>query len=137
MIHGGFGYGVRNNGGLLMLDFMVAYELSIVNSYFMKREEHLITFKSRNTRIQIDYFLIRVNSRGLYRDCKVIPNECLVTQHRLFVMDVEIRSTIRKKRNVGIYKVKWWNLNGENVTNLSEKIKTEGKWRLEGDSNRI
>jgi len=52
-------------------------------------------------------------------------------------MDVEIRSTLRRKRTIGIYKVKWWNLNGENVTKLSEKIKTEGKWRLEGDSNRI
>ena len=29
------------------------------------------------------------------------------------------------------------NLNGENVTKLSEKIKTKGKWRLEGDSNSI
>jgi len=52
-------------------------------------------------------------------------------------MDVEIRSATRRKRTVGVYKVKWWNLSGENVTKLSEKIKTEGKWKLEGDSNRI
>jgi len=52
-------------------------------------------------------------------------------------MDVEIRSTLRRRRTVGVYKVKWWNLNGENVTKLSEKIKTGGKWRLKWDSNRI
>jgi len=42
-------------------------------------------------------------------------------------MDVEIRGAIRRKRNVGFYKVKWWNLNGENVTKLLEKAKIEGK----------
>jgi len=60
-----------------------------------------------------------------------------MTQHGLLVIDVEIRSTLRRKRTIGVYKVKWWNLNIENVTKLSKNIKTEGKWRLEGDSNRI
>jgi len=44
MVHGGLGYGVRNSGELSILDFAVAYDLSIVNSYFRKREEHLVTF---------------------------------------------------------------------------------------------
>jgi len=42
-------------------------------------------------------------------------------------MDVEIRSAIRRKRNVGVYKVNWWNLTNENVTKLSKKIKTKVK----------
>ena len=45
-VHGGLGYGVRNSAGVSILDFAVAYDLSIVNSYFWKREEHLVTFKS-------------------------------------------------------------------------------------------
>ena len=105
-----------------ILDFTVAYELAIVNSYFKKKEEHLITFKRGNTKTQIDYFLMRANSRRLCRDCKVISNECLTTQYKLLVMDAEIRSTLRRKRTVGVYKGKWWNINGENVTKLSEKI---------------
>jgi len=95
MVHGGFRYGERNNGGMSILNFAVAYELSIVNFYFKKKEEHLVTFKSDNTRTQIDYFLVRVNTRILYKDCKMIPSECLVTQHRSLVMDVAIRSSIR------------------------------------------
>jgi len=51
-------------------------------------------------------------------------------------MDVEIRGAIRRKRNGGVYKVKWWILNGENAIKLSEKIKSEGKCKLEGDSSR-
>jgi len=53
------------------------------------------------------------------------------------VLDVDIRGAIRRKRKAGVYKVKWWNLNWENARKLSEKIKREGKRKLEGDSNRI
>ena len=84
-----------------ILDFAVAYEFSIVNSYFRKKEEHLVTFKSGNIMTQIDYFLVRANNRKLCKDCKVIPSECLAMQHRLLVMDVAIRSSIRRKRRVG------------------------------------
>jgi len=37
MVHGGFGFGERNNGGVSILEFAVAYELSIVNFYFKKK----------------------------------------------------------------------------------------------------
>ena len=57
----------------------------------------------------------------------MLPSECLTTQHRLLVSDVEIRGAIRRKRKVGVYKVRWSNLKGENVVKLSEKIKSEGK----------
>ena len=52
-------------------------------------------------------------------------------------MDVEIRRVIRRKRKIGAYKVKWGNLKGEKARKLSEKIKSEGKWKLEGGSNKI
>ena len=111
---------MRNSEEVSILDFAVAYELSIINSYFKKREEHLITFKSGSTRTQIDYFLVWENSRWWCRDCKVLPSECLTTQHRLLVLNMEIRGAIRKKRKVGVYKVKWWNLKGENAAKLLE-----------------
>ena len=90
-VHGGLGYEVRNSGGVSLLDFAVAYELSIVNSYFRKRDEHLVTFKSGSARMQIDYFLVRANSRRQCKDCKVFSSECLATQHMLLVLDVKIR----------------------------------------------
>jgi len=136
-VHGGLGYRERNSGGVSILDFAVAYDLSIINSYFRKRDEHLITFKGGSARTQIDYFLIRANDRRWYRDCKVLPSECLTMQHRLLVLDVEIRGAISRKRKAGASKVRWWNLKGENVVKLSEKIKSEGKWKLDGDSSRI
>jgi len=63
----------------------------VVNSYFKKKEDHLVTFKSGSMKSQIDYFLIKVDNRKFYKDCKVIPSEYLGTQHRLLVLDVEFK----------------------------------------------
>ncbi|GKC34287.1 retrovirus-related pol polyprotein LINE-1 [Tanacetum coccineum] len=45
-VYGGFGYGVRNEEGRVILDFAVAYDLVVVNSHFKKRDHHLVTFQS-------------------------------------------------------------------------------------------
>jgi len=99
--HGGFGFGERNNGGVSVLDFAMAYELFVVNSYFRKKEDHLVTFKSGSLNTQIDYFLVRAGSRRFCKDFKVIPSEYLRTQHRLLVLDVELKCSKWKKRRVG------------------------------------
>jgi len=66
-VHGDIGFEERNNGGVSVLDFAVAYELLVVNSYFKKKEDHLVTFKSGSLETQIDYFLIRRIVGGLVR----------------------------------------------------------------------
>ncbi|XP_042481018.1 uncharacterized protein LOC122061669 [Macadamia integrifolia] len=45
-IHGGFGVRERNVEGILVLDFATSYDFCIANTFFEKREEHLITDKS-------------------------------------------------------------------------------------------
>ena len=105
-----------------MLDFAVAYELLVVNSFFKKKEDHLVTFKSGSLKTQIDYFLTRADSRRFCKDCKVIPSEYLGTQHRLLVLDVEFRCSKGKKRRVGDPRVKWWTLTKENAMLLSQRI---------------
>jgi len=50
---------------------------------------------------------------------------------------MEIKGVITRKRKVGVYTVKWWNLKGENAAKLSEKIKREGTWKLKGDLSTI
>ena len=61
--HGGFDFGERNSGGVSILDFAIAYDLMIVSSYFKKKEDYLVTFRSDTNKTQIDYFLIRTNKR--------------------------------------------------------------------------
>ena len=42
-VHGGFGFGERNSGGVSVLDFAVAFDLLVVSSFFKKKEDHLVT----------------------------------------------------------------------------------------------
>nr|XP_016454461.1 PREDICTED: craniofacial development protein 2-like [Nicotiana tabacum] len=58
-VHGGFGFGERNEGGTSLLDFAKAFNLVIANSCFPKREEHLVTYQSSVAKTQIDYFILR------------------------------------------------------------------------------
>ena len=69
------------------------------------------------------------------KDCKVIPSECLVTQHNLLVMDRVIKNCKVKKRGGGIDRIRWWNLTRENVIKILEKIKSETNWKLVGDAD--
>ena len=49
----------------------------MVNSYFEKKEDHLVTFKSGSIKTQIDYFFTTANSPILCNDHNVIPSEYL------------------------------------------------------------
>ncbi|XP_070021842.1 uncharacterized protein [Nicotiana sylvestris] len=84
-VHGSFGFGERNGGGISLLDFAKAFDLVIANSSFMKRDEHLVTYQSSVAKTQIDYLLLRRCDRRLCKDCKVIPSDTLSTQHRLLL----------------------------------------------------
>ena len=118
-----FGYGLRNSESVSILDFAVAYDLMIVNSHFKKKEDHLVTFRSGINRTQLDYLLIRMNSRMLCKDCKVIPSEHLGTQHRLLVIDVSIKTSKSKNKNIREPRVRWWNLTREMLLNYQRGLK--------------
>jgi hypothetical protein len=76
-VHGGFGYGSRNQGESI-LNFALAYDLIVANTLFRKRVSHLVTFSSGQHCSQIDFILTRREDRHTCLDCKVIPGECVV-----------------------------------------------------------
>jgi len=104
-----------------VLDFAVAFDLLVANSFF-KKEDHLVTFKSSSCKTQIDYFLTRKENRRSCKDCKVIPSELLGTQHRLLVLDAEFKYPRRTKRRAGEPKIKWWTLTQEKARLIAERI---------------
>ncbi|PHU25174.1 Exocyst complex component SEC10 [Capsicum chinense] len=77
-VHGGYGFGERNDEGVALFDFARAFGIVAVNSSFLK-EDHLVTFRSAIAKTQIDFLLLRKGDRVLCRDCKVIPSENLST----------------------------------------------------------
>ncbi|XP_070032254.1 uncharacterized protein [Nicotiana tomentosiformis] len=60
--------------------------------------------------------------KGMCTDCKVIPSENLTTQHRLLVMDLEIKRSRRKGAVCRQPKIKWGNLTKDKAQELGEKL---------------
>ena len=82
---GRYGAGTRNKEGSMVVDFAKRMDLAIVNTYFNKKDEHRVTYKSREKSSQVDYVMCRRRNLKEMCDCKVIVNECVAKQHRIVV----------------------------------------------------
>ena len=100
-VHVGFGYGSTSQEGEDVLNFALAYDLLIVNTVF-KRESHLVTFRSGQHSSQIDFILARRENRRDCLDCKVIPGECVVPQHKLVVVDFRLQVRVHRDNRTKI-----------------------------------
>ena len=56
--------------------------MALLNT-FCKKDGHLITYRTTKGKTQIDFILTRREDMRIVQDCKVIPGEAAVTQHRL------------------------------------------------------
>jgi hypothetical protein len=86
-VDGDFRYGSRNQEEESILSFVLAYDLIVANTIFRKRFSHLVTFSSGQHYSQIDFILTRREDRHACLDCKVIPGECVMPQHKFVVTD--------------------------------------------------
>ena len=84
-IMGRYGAGTRNKEGLMIVDFAKRIDLSLINTYFKRKDDHKVTYKSGEKSTQVDYVMCR--SRNLKKMCdrKVMVNECVAKQHRMVV----------------------------------------------------
>lgn len=64
-VHGGFGYGDRNQKGEEILNFAVAYDLMIANTLFRKQQSHIITFISGQHSVKLILYLLREGKNEL------------------------------------------------------------------------
>ena len=121
--------------GVSLLDFLVAFNLLVVNLWFEKKDDHLVTFRSTVAKTQIDYFLFRRTEHRFCRYCKVLPREGLTTQHRLLVLDAKLEGWRRKGKLVGQEKIKWWRLDANKIATLRDLVSTEREWEGSEDAN--
>jgi len=112
-VHGGFGFGSRNQEGEEVLNFALAFDLLIANTFFRKRESHLVTFNSGQHTSQIDFILTRRKDKRTCLDCKVLPGECVVSQHKLVVADFRFQVHARRDKQAKFPRTKWWKLKGK------------------------
>nr|XP_009766218.1 PREDICTED: uncharacterized protein LOC104217624 [Nicotiana sylvestris] len=106
-VHRGFGFGERNGGGTMLLDFAKSFGL-------------------RRLRLTI--------SGGVTAGC-VILSESLATQHRLLVLDVGIRLKRRKRTARGPPRIRWGAFIKDKAQELEWRLSAMGAWRSSGDAN--
>uniref|UniRef100_A0A8I6YAQ5 Reverse transcriptase domain-containing protein n=1 Tax=Hordeum vulgare subsp. vulgare TaxID=112509 RepID=A0A8I6YAQ5_HORVV len=134
-VHGGFGYGIRNQEGEDVLSFALAYDMVVANTLSRKRESHLVTFNSGLHSSQIDFVLSRREDRRACIDCKAIPGESVVPQHKLVVADLRFRIRVQWDKRAKVARTKWWKLKGETSQAFRERVIKEGPWEEGGDAN--
>ena len=96
----------------MVVDFATRMEMAVVNTYFKKREEHRVTYKSGGRSTQVDYIMCRRAYLKEIGDCKVIAGDNVAKQHRLLVCRMTLET--RKQRTTKAEpRIKWWQLKKE------------------------
>ncbi|KAK3530717.1 hypothetical protein QTP86_033855 [Hemibagrus guttatus] len=113
-VMGKFGVKERNFEGQMVVDFAKRMDMGVVNTYFQKREEHRVTYKSGGRRTQVDYILCRRGNLKEISDCKVLVGESVARQHRMVVCKMTLMVCKTKRSKIEIEKkTKWWKLTKE------------------------
>jgi len=132
-VHGGKGYGSRNEEGEMLLEFADAMQLVILNTWFQKDKSRLVTFESAGNRTVVDYMLVRKCNRTLVTNVKVAQNEECIPQHKLIVCNVVMRESLKKKKAAFVSKCKVWKLQDADVgKRFEEKVKRIAAARIKG-----
>ena len=142
--HGGNGYGQRNEDGERILEAAEAHDLAIANTFFKKRESHLITYASGERSTQIDYWMLRRCHLPMVMNAKVIPTatHAFAPQHRLLVLDLRLNVHLRSRaRRTTTKRIKWWKLpeHRQQVRDalIDLRVSTDDKESIEEQWNRI
>ena len=88
--------GTRNKKGSTVVDFAKRMDLAIVNTYFKKKHEQKVTYKSGRKSTQVDYVMCRRRNLKEMCDCKVMVMECIAKQHRIMVC--KMAPMVKKKK---------------------------------------
>ena len=82
--------------------------------------------------MQIDYILAKRGKLKAIKDCKVIPSEGQITQHRMLVMDMRFRKQKKVwKPKRARQKIRWWKLNDKESKEEKETFVKKATEELE------
>jgi hypothetical protein len=112
----------------MVVDFAKNMEMALVNTFFQKRQEHRVTYKSGGRSTQVDYILCRRCNLKEIKDCKVMAGESVAKQHRMVLCRI-ILMVKRIKREIAEQRTKWWKLKNEEVR---MKFRNELRQALDG-----
>ena len=84
--------------------------MKIINTMFIKAENHLTTYKSGQVASQIDFILVRKEFVAEVRNCKTLPYEQVTSQHRTLLADIRVKAKKKWNRRKPIRKICWWKM---------------------------
>jgi hypothetical protein len=72
-----------------------------------------------------------------YIDCKVIPDEYVVTQRKLLVSNFRFQVCVRRDRSVKITRTKWWKLKGDISQMFKNRVFAERPWNVSENADNM
>ncbi|KAI5089527.1 hypothetical protein C0J45_20935 [Silurus meridionalis] len=95
--------------------------MAVVNTYFKKKEDHRVTYKSGGRCTQVDYVLCRRCNLKEIGDCKVLAGDSVARQHWMFLEGKKKRRRVRTER-----RIRWWKLKKEECSERFMKKVRQG-----------
>ncbi|KAI5611767.1 hypothetical protein C0J50_1408 [Silurus asotus] len=112
-VMGRYGFKERNVEGQIVVDFAKRMEMAVVNTYFKKKEDHRVTYKSGGRCTQVDYVLCRRCNLKEIGDCKVLAGDSVARQHRMVVCRMVLEVKKKRMRVRTERRIRWWKLKKE------------------------
>ena len=123
-VHGGFGFGHRNEEGGRILEYCASMDMVLCNTMFKKVEKDLVTYESGDDRSMIDYVMVKRRDRKMVTNVRRIWAKDCVPQHCLLITDMKVGPRIKSKKQfhpkLKIWKLKEGNTRLEYVKRLEE-----------------
>ncbi|KAI5614769.1 hypothetical protein C0J50_3417 [Silurus asotus] len=101
-VMGRYGFKERNVEGQMVVDFAKRMEMAVVNTYFKKKEDQRVTYKSGGRCTQVDYVLCRRCNLKEIGDCKVLAGDSVARQHRMVVCRMVLEAKKKRRRRKSI-----------------------------------
>ncbi|KAI5630223.1 hypothetical protein C0J50_10298 [Silurus asotus] len=123
---GRYGLKERNVEGQMLVDFAKRMEMAVVNTYFKKKEDHRVTYKSGGRCTQVDYVLCRRCNLKEIGDCKVLAGDSVARQHRMVVCRMVLEAKKKRRRVRTDRRIRWWKLKEEECSvRCREEVRQE------------
>ena len=83
--------------------------MRIMNTFYQKRRNRLLSYNSGGRESQIDYIMLRKEYAKECTNCIVLPQEAVTTQHPVLVAELDVKTT-RQRRAEDRKQIRWWKL---------------------------
>ena len=113
---------INNREGRELVDMLRRNGLADAGTFFQKKENHKITYRSGRHKTELDLLVVRQQQLRMVKDCKALAGEYVTTQHKPVVFEVRIKKW-KEKRTMRPKNIKWWKSKDEMMVVYRERVR--------------